>query len=187
MSIILPINFGFAPFQREVPYPNSVTQATGRFDAILDRNDESWYFVTQDDRNFLHLKEIVLNANLPTLLSVIISVILVIYICILLIFGVIYGVDRLYLDIVEHVKNVGKYSSIDQGDKGIQEKLFHEDENQDEEKEDDEKKQNEDGSGKVKAADMNAMMHPFTLIRILFNLAPPLSAFIDYLVNLLIK
>jgi hypothetical protein len=54
--------------------------------------------------------EINLVKNLPALIALIISLVLGIYIGGILIFMAIYGIDYLYINIVEHVANVFLYS-----------------------------------------------------------------------------
>ena len=103
----------------------------------------------------------------------VLSIVLGVYMAILMIIGAIYGIDFLYIKIVEHVSNVLLYARLDSQGKQEEATLL------DEEKSSEEKPaEGEKDSKKVQSSEVSLNLNPLELVRILFQLAPPISAFV---------
>jgi hypothetical protein len=137
--------------------------------------EESWVKVERVNETHYEYKAIELNDYPVTKAAMILSIVIGCLSGFILVLGAIYGVNMVYINIIEMVANASKYSNIEKkDDTNLYEPLMGEDEGSNQQK--------------GKGDDVPQMSYNiFKLIRQLFVLAPPLSAFVDYLCVLVSK
>jgi hypothetical protein len=163
----------------EADYPN----VTNGFREVLTNRDEAetWNLFSMFNETSITVSQVDLNNSPVTKYAIYCSLAIAGFVGLFLLFGAVYGINVIYLNIIHKVENVSLYSTMNKSktEDNDSTPLLEEGEN--------DQKENEKKNSKDPLKSISLAYNPSTLLYQLFVLAPPLSAFIDYLCVLIAK
>jgi len=135
--------------------------------------DEYWISITKENSSTYEYVYEDLSQSTTIEAAVILSMVIGVLVGIYLVIGAVYGIISIYIDIIDYVTNTSKYSKIAQKeDPGTYQPLMNT-----------KKGKKLQTQGKTEKADEVPQItyNPLDMFRQLFVLAPPMSAFVDFL------